>query len=138
MRRACLRGPWLYAEMFSRARIANTPGICRCAQPAVTKAEEAVFGAGAVYLKTLVAPSLPSSKKPRRESADFLRSKGVDGVIEFPEVLSAVIDGVEKKRNYQRSDVLQLIRVLKTQGMLREPQLELFRAPKPRRTARKP
>ncbi|MFT6561677.1 MAG: hypothetical protein ACJAX6_000052 [Limisphaerales bacterium] len=59
-------------------------------------------------------------------------------MIEFPEVLSAVIDGVEKKRNYQRSDVLQLIRVLKTHGMLREPQLELFRAPKPRRTARKP
>jgi hypothetical protein len=53
-------------------------------------------------------------------------------------VLSAVIDGAEKKRNYQRSDVLQLIRGLKTHRMLREPQLELFRAPKPRRTARKP
>jgi len=68
---------------------------------------------------------------------DFLRSKGVDGVIEFPAVLSAVIDGVEKNRNYQRSDVLQLIRVLKAHGMLRERQMELFRATKPRAT-RKP
>ena len=59
-------------------------------------------------------------------------------MIEFPVVLSALIDRVEKNRNYQRSDVLQLIRVLKAHGMLREPQLELFRAAKPRRTARKP
>ena len=29
-----------------------------------------------------------------------------------------MIDGVEKNRNYQRSDVLQLIRVLKAHGML--------------------
>ena len=127
-----------YTETFSPAVMANSPEIFRFAQPAATKAEEAVFGADAVFLKILVAPSLPSSKKPRRESADFLRSKGVDGVIEFPAVLSAVIDGVEKNRNYQRSDVLQLIRGLKTHRMLREPQLELFRAPKPRRTARKP
>ena len=88
--------------------------------------------------RKFVAPSLPASRKLRRESVEFLRSKGVDGVIEFPAVLSTVIDAVEKNRNYQRSDVLQLIRVLKAHGMLREPQLELFRAAKPRRAARKP
>ena len=96
-----------------------------------------MFGTYVVCHKILVAPSLPSSEIPRRESVDFLRSKGVDGVIEFPAVLSAVIDGVEKNRNYQRSDVLQLIRVLKAHGMLRERQMELFRATKPRAT-RKP
>ena len=98
----------------------------------------AVSGADTVFLKILVAPSLPSSKKLRRESVNYLRSKGVDGVIEFPTVLSAVIDSVEKNRNYQRSDVLQLVRVLKAHGMLREPQLELFRAAKPRHAAGKP
>ena len=138
IRRAFFTVKGWHTETFSPAVMANSPEIFRFAQPAATKAEEAVFGADAVFLKILVAPSLPSSKKPRRESADFLRSKGVDGVIEFPAVLSAVIDGVEKNRNYQRSDVLQLIRGLKTHRMLREPQLELFRAPKPRRTARKP
>ena len=53
-------------------------------------------------------------------------------MIEFPVLLTALIDGVEKNRNYQRSDILQLIRVLKAHGMLRERQMELFRAPKPR------
>ena len=94
-------------------------------------------GTDSGFLKILIAPSLPASKKLRRESIEMLRGKGVDGVIEFPAVLSALIDGVEKNRNYQRSDVLQLIRVLKAHGMLRERQMELFRAAKPRAT-RKP
>ena len=137
IRRAVFAVKGWHTETFSPAVMANSPEIFRFAQPAAAKAAEAVFGADAVFLKILVAPSLPSSKKLRRESADFLRSKGVDGVIEFPAVLSAVIDGVEKNRNYQRSDVLQLIRVLKAHGMLRERQMELFRAAKPR-AARKP
>jgi hypothetical protein len=127
-----------HTETFSPAVMTNSPEIFRFAQPAAAKTVEAVFGADAVILRILVAPMLPSTKKLRRESIEFLRGKGVDGVIEFPVVLSAVIDGVEKNRNYQRSDVLQLIRVLKAHGMLREPQLELFRAAKPRRAGRKP
>ncbi|MBT3615853.1 MAG: hypothetical protein HN707_05980 [Verrucomicrobia bacterium] len=127
-----------HTETFSPAVMVNSPEIFRFAQPAAAKAAEAVFGADTIFLKILVAPSLPASKKLRRESVEHLRGKGVDGVIEFPAVLSAVIDAVEKNRNYQRSDVLQLIRVLKAHGMLREPQLELFRAGKPRRAARKP
>ena len=137
IRRAVFAVKGWHTETFSPAVMANSPEIFRFAQPAAAKATEAVFGTEAVSLKILVAPSLPSSKKLRRESVDFLRSKGVDGVIEFPAVLSAVIDGVEKNRNYQRSDVLQLIRVLKAHGMLRERQMELFRAAKPR-AARKP
>jgi hypothetical protein len=81
IRRAFFTVKGWYTETFSPAVMANSPEIFRFAQPAATKAEEAVFGADAVFLKILVAPSLPSSKKPRRESADFLRSKGVDGVI---------------------------------------------------------
>ncbi len=138
IRRAVFAVKGWHTETFSAAVMTNSPEIFRFAQPAAAKAAEGVFGADAVFLKILVVPSLPSTKKLRQESIEFLRSKGVDGVIEFPALLSDVIDGVEKNRNYQRSDVLQLIRVLKAHGMLREPQLELFRAAKPRRTARKP
>ena len=138
IRRAIFAVKGWHTETFSPAVMANSPEIFRFAQPAAAKAAVAVFGADTVFLKILVAPSLPSSKKLRRESVNYLRSKGVDGVIEFPTVLSAVIDSVEKNRNYQRSDVLQLVRVLKAHGMLRESQLELFRAAKPRHAAGKP
>jgi len=132
IRRAVYAVKGWHTETFSPAVMVNSPEIFRFAQPAATKAAEAVFGADSVFLKILVAPSLPSSKKLRRESIEFLRDKGVDGVIEFPVLLTSLIDGVEKNRNYQRSDILQLIRVLKAHGMLRERQMELFRAPKPR------
>ncbi len=132
IRRAVFAVKGWHTETFSAAVMANSPEIFRFAQPAAAKEAEKIFGTDAAIQKILVAPSLPSSKKLRRESIEMLRSKGVDGVIEFPAVLSAVIDGVEKNRNYQRSDVLQLIRVLKSHGMLRERQMELFRATRSR------
>lgn len=137
VRRAVFAVKGWHTETFSAAVMANSPEIFRFALPAAAREAEKVFGTDSGFLNILVAPSLPASKKLRRESIEMLRGKGVDGVIEFPTVLSALIDGVEKNRNYQRSDVLQLIRVLKAHGMLRERQMELFRAAKPR-AARKP
>ena len=137
VRRAVFAVKGWHTETFSAAVMANSPEIFRFALPAAAREAEKVFGTDSGFLNILVAPSLPTSKKLRRESIEMLRGKGVDGVIEFPTVLSALIDGVEKNRNYQRSDILQLIRVLKAHGMLRERQMELFRAAKPR-AARKP
>ena len=137
VRRAVFAVKGWHTETFSAAVMANSPEIFRFALPAAAREAEKVFGTDSGFLNILVAPSLPASKKLRRESIEMLRGKGVDGVIEFPAVLSALIDGVEKNRNYQRSDVLQLIRVLKAHGMMRERQMELFRAAKPR-AARKP
>jgi len=137
VRRAVFAVKGWHTETFSAAVMANSPEIFRFALPAAAREAEKVFGTDSGFLNILVAPSLPASKKLRRESIEMLRGKGVDGVIEFPAVLSALIDGVEKNRNYQRSDILQLIRVLKAHGMLRERQMELFRAAKPR-AARKP
>lgn len=132
VRRAVFAVKGWHTETFSAAVISNSPEIFRFAQPAAAKEAKKVFGTDAGFLKILVAPSLPVSKKLRRESVEMLNGKGVDGVIEFPAVLSALIDVVEKNRNYQRSDVLQLIRVMKVHGMLRERQMELFRTAKPR------
>ena len=137
VRRAVFAVKGWHTETFSAAVMANSPEIFRFALPAAAREAEKVFGTDSGFLNILVAPSLPASKKLRRESIEMLRGKGVDGVIEFSTVLSALIDGEEKNRNYQRSDVLQLIRVLKAHGMLRERQMELFRAAKPR-AARKP
>ena len=137
VRRAVFAVKGWHTETFSAAVMANSPEIFRFALPAAAREAEKVFGTDSGFLNILVAPSLPASKKLRRESIEMLRGKGVDGVIEFPTVLSALIDGVEKNRNYQRSDVLQLIRVLKAHGMLQERQMELFRTAKPR-AARKP
>jgi hypothetical protein len=49
----------------------------------------------------------------------------VDGVISFREILSDLISRVHTNRNYQKSDLMQTLRLLKNYDLIREPQLEL-------------
>ena len=64
------------------------------------------------------------------ESIELLRGKGLDAVIPFHTMLADLIDQIEVNRNYQKSDLLQIIRILKNYGFLKEPQLELFKPKK--------
>jgi hypothetical protein len=73
----------------------------------------------------LVVPGLPRNAKVRQQSIDVLKSKGVDGVISFRSILQELIASVHTNRNYQKSDLLQILRLLKNYSLLREPQLEL-------------
>ena len=47
-------------------------------------------------------------------------------VIPFRTMLAELLDEVRINRNYQKSDLLQIIRILKNYEFLREPQMELF------------
>jgi len=48
-------------------------------------------------------------------------------------LLADLIDQIEVNRNYQKSDLLQVIRILKNYDFFKEPQLELFKAKRKRR-----
>ena len=41
-------------------------------------------------------------------------------------MLVEIIKGVDKNRNYEKSDILQVIRILKNYDLFKEAQLELF------------
>ena len=91
------------------------------------------FGKDATPLKILVVPALPQAENARQETIAFLRSKAVDAVLPFRAVLADLVAQIEVNRNYQKSDLLQMIRILKNYDFFKEPQLELF---KPRRRRR--
>ena len=42
-------------------------------------------------------------------------------------MLADLINGTETNRNYQKSDLLQIIRILKNYDFFKGPQMELFR-----------
>jgi hypothetical protein len=86
------------------------------------------FGQDGPPLKILVVPALPHTESARRETVAFLRSKGVDAVLPFRTLLGDLVNQIEVNRNYQKSDLLQMIRILKNYNFFREPQLELFKA----------
>ena len=86
------------------------------------------FGKNGTLLKILVVPALPHAPAARDESVALLRSKGVDAVIPFRTMLVDLVNEVRVNRNYQKSDLLQIIRILKNYDFFKEPQLELFRS----------
>jgi hypothetical protein len=113
-----------HTEIFAPSVLAHQPKIFRFVeQRVVDEARKLVGGDG--LLKLLVIPGLPRDAKSRAKSIELLRAKGVDGVISFREILSDLIGRVHTNRNYQKSDLLQTLRLLKNYGLLREPQMEL-------------
>jgi hypothetical protein len=122
-----------HTETFSSAVLENAPEIFRFVTPSVLKQAVQSFGLDTEPLKILVVPALPAAEKAREESIKTLRSKGIDAVIPFRTILADLIARIETNRNYDKSDVLQVIRVLKNYKFFKEPQLELFRATRTRR-----
>lgn len=116
-----------HTETFSPGMLANAPEIFRFVEPAAFEHAAKTFGGAGPLTKLLVVPALPSGEEARAQSIEVLRTKGIDAVIPFHTMLADLIAEVEVNRNYQKSDLLQLIRILKNYDFFREPQMELFK-----------
>ena len=116
-----------HTESFSSAVLANAPEIFRFVDPPVFQRAAKTFGGGGAPTKILVVPALPQNLEAREESIGLLKSKGVDAIIPFHTMLADLIDQIEVNRNYQKSDLLQIIRILKNYDFFKDPQLELFK-----------
>jgi hypothetical protein len=122
-----------HTETFSSARLASTPEIFRFVEPKVFQQAVRAFGKDGTPLKILVVPALPHDAKARDESIALLRSKGIDAVIPFGTMLADLVEHTEVNRNYQKSDLLQVIRILKNYDFFKDPQMELFKSKRKRR-----
>jgi len=126
-----------HTDTFTPSLLVNAPEVYRFIEspaflPSVTRA----FGTGTHLVKILVVPGLPSQDEARQQSITFLRERGLDAVLSFHTMLAELIQQIEVNRNYQKSDLLQIIRILKNYDFLKDPQLELFaqsRRPRPRK-----
>ncbi len=116
-----------HTETFGPAVLANAPEIFRGLQADSIRRAAAGSADDSVLLKILVVPALPQGEEARNQSIEMLKAKGIDAVIPFKTILGNLIEQTQTNRNYQKSDLLQMIRVLKNYGFFKEPQLELFR-----------
>ncbi len=119
-----------HTEVFTQAVLAHAPEMFRFAGPETFARATEAFGGPGPLTKILVVPALPASGVARQQSIDLLKSKGIDAVIPFRTMLSELIEHIEVNRNYQKSDLLQVIRILKNYDLFAPPQLELFDNPK--------
>jgi hypothetical protein len=126
-----------HTETFSTGRLANAPEIFRFVEPKAFQQAIRAFGTEGTPQKILVVPALPQEADACERSVALLRSKGIDAVIPFRTMLADLISEVEVNRNYQKSDLLQSIRIFKNYDFFKEPQLELFKTSRRRARAKK-
>ena len=117
-----------HSETFSAALMTHEAEMFRFLEPVGFQQATKSFGGEGPLTKLLVVPALPAHEGARQQSLDMLKAKGLDGVILFRTMLADLIEHVEASRNYQKSDLLQMIRILKTYDFFKEPQLELFKS----------
>jgi len=123
-----------HTETFSPAVLVNAPEIFRFVEPGVFQQAARAFAGDGPLTKILVVPALPQGQEARNQSIEMLRAKGVDAVIPFHTMLGDLIDQIEVNRNYQKSDLLQVIRILKNYDFFKERQLELFKSKRRRKS----
>ncbi len=121
-----------HTEVFAPGVLAHQPKIFGFVEKRALEEAQRLVGGDSIT-KILIVPGLPRDAKTRARSIEVLRAKGVDGVISFRSILQELIAGVRTNRNYQKSDLLQILRLLKNYDLLKEPQMELKLKPKARR-----
>jgi hypothetical protein len=117
--------PW-HTERFGPSVISHKTLLRFVEKQSLNAAEKLVGHEDGPLLKLIVVPELPASESLKSKAIEMLRAAGVDGVIVFRTMLLSLIASVETNRNYSKSDLLQIIRLLKLYHLVREPQLELF------------
>ena len=118
---------------FTPSMLRSSPEIFRFLEKQVVKQVSALFRPASKgvekddLLKVLVLPGLPTENPYRAQSMELLKEKGVDGIISFRSMLLDILARVEINRNYQKSDILQVLRIMKNYDLLNDPQMELFK-----------
>lgn len=129
--RAILSVKGWHTMKFTPATLRSSSDIFRFLERDVLKRAEELFQEtseedAAPFMKILVLPGLPTQEPHRTQSMEMLRNHGVDAIISFRAMLQDIIGKVEVNHNYEKSDLLQILRLLKNYEMLRDPQMELF------------
>ncbi|MGJ3241352.1 MAG: hypothetical protein ACFE0O_00125 [Opitutales bacterium] len=79
------------------------------------------------FMKILVLPGLPGDDLQRDQSVALLKERGIDAIITFRTMLENILRRLEPNQSYAKSDLLQLLRILKVYDMVKDPQLEMFK-----------
>lgn len=124
---------WHSAQRISPAMLSNSPALFKFLQSQVLRTAEDYFAEAEVAFqsprglqKILVLPGLPPHDPQRSTCLRLLREKGVDGILTFTSILRDLIAQVHPNLNYQKSEMMQVLRLLKNYDFIKDPQTELF------------
>jgi hypothetical protein len=113
-----------HTDRFTAAMLENSPEIWRFAEPEAMRASSAALGMERPA-PVLFLADLPSAPEERAAALEVLARHGVEGVVPFRTMLLDLLDRVDVKRNYEKSDMMQVLRILKTHRLTRTRQMML-------------
>jgi hypothetical protein len=122
-----------HTDRFSPAVLKKNPDIFRFTELGVIQEARKILGPGTVT-RILCLSDLSTTAAPQEETLAMLRENGVDGVLSFRTMMLELIEQVDVSKNYEKSDLFQILRILKTYDLLKNAQLDLFE----KRKGRKP
>ncbi len=125
-----------HTDRFSPAMLKKNPEIFRFTALPVVREARKILGPGSVT-KILCVSDLAAGAAPQEEALALMRENGIDGVLSFRTMLLELIDHLDVSKNYEKSDLIQTLRILKTYDLLKDAQLELFAARKRKKAAPK-
>ena len=114
-----------HRDRFYVSRFVQAPDILRFAEQASIKFAEKLLGASPIA-RILCIPNLPVDVDLKEKTCEVLKSKGVDGVISFRTMLLELAARVDVNMNYEKSDLLQAIRLLKNYDLIKDSQMDMF------------
>lgn len=114
-----------HTDRFSPSVLKKNPDLFRFAELSVIKEARKTLGAGSIT-KILCLSDLTATAAPLEETLSLLRLGGIDGVLSFRTMLLELIESTDISKNYEKSDLLQTLRILKTYDLLKDSQLDLF------------
>lgn len=118
-----------HTDRFSPAVFQQNKELLRLGSTDLVTPLEEELGKGPVC-RILCLSNLPASPDLEQETLTFLQQNGIDGVLVFPTMLRELIRRVETQKNYEKSELLQTLRILKAYELFRSEQLDLFAAKK--------
>lgn len=121
-----------HTDRFYPSTFEQTPDLLRFVEDDSMRFAQGMLGKQPLA-KVLCLPRLPASGDLRQQAMDLLKAKGIDGIIAFETMLAELIRQVDVQRNYEKSDLLQTIRILKNYDLLKDDQLDFFARPRMRR-----
>lgn len=112
-----------HTDRFTPAMVSGTPELWRFAGGEAMAAAAGALGEERPA-PVLFLADLPPGREERAAAVEALTSRGVEGIVPFRTMLFDLLDRVDVKRNYVKSDAMQMLRILKAYGMTRPRQME--------------
>ena len=123
----------------SISRFEKAPELVTFAADGLTKVAAQRLGGAADLVRIVCLPQIPETGDARTKTLKALKGLGIHGVLSFRTILRELIARADCSKNYEKSDVLQIIRILKNYDFIKDSQMELFnRKARPRRTRAAP